>query len=55
MTDSYFSYVIPGPDVHHAVTLLDSYDGDHFEDTVTFSSHFADKVSQAHRAMNDRW
>jgi hypothetical protein len=55
MTDSYFSYILPGPDVHHAVTVLDEGQGDHFEDTVTFSSHFADKVIKAHQAIDARW
>ena len=55
MTDSYFSYVLPGPDIHHDVNVLDSYQGDHFEDTVTFSTLFADKVSAAHRALSERW
>lgn len=55
MTDSYFSYVLPGPDIHHDITVLDSYQGDHFEDTVTFSTKFADKVSQAHQVIDGRW
>jgi hypothetical protein len=55
MTDSYFSYVLPGPDIHHDITVLDGYQGDHFEDTVTFSTKFADKVSQAHQAIHARW
>lgn len=55
MTDSYFSYVLPGPDIHHDITVLDGYQGDHFEDTVTFSTKFADKVSQAHQAIHTRW
>lgn len=55
MTDSYFSYVLPGPDIHHDVNVLDDYQGDHFEDTVTFSTVFADKVFEAHRAIDGRW
>ncbi len=55
MTDSYFSYILPGPDIHHGVTVLDTGKGDHFEDTVTFSSHFADKVIQAHQSIDARW
>ncbi len=55
MTDSYFSYVLPGPDVHHSVTVLDEGNGDHFEDTVTLSSHFADKLIKAHQVIDERW
>jgi hypothetical protein len=55
MTDSYFSYVLPGPDIHHNVTVLDNYQGDHFEDTVTFSTKFSEKVSQAHQSIDARW
>ncbi|MEQ1503488.1 MAG: hypothetical protein ABMB14_14725 [Myxococcota bacterium] len=54
MADSYFSYVIPEPDFNRAVSLFTD-DGDHYEDTVSAASVFADRVLDAHQRLADRW
>ena len=54
MADSYFSYVVPEPDMHHGVSLFTD-DGDHYEDTVSASFVFGDRVLGAHEALSARW
>lgn len=54
MADSYFSYVIPEPDFNHHVSLLTD-DGDHYEDTVSAASVFAERLFDAHQRLADRW
>ena len=55
MTDAYFSYVLPEPDIHYSASLLEDYLGDHFEDAVTMSYGMATKIWQAHDTLNERW
>jgi hypothetical protein len=54
MTDSYFSYIIPEPDFNTAVSLFTD-DGDHYEDTVSAACVFAERVLDAHDALDARW
>lgn len=54
MTDSYFSYIIPEPDFNRAVSLFTD-DGDHYEDTVSASTIFGDRVLEAHARLHERW
>lgn len=55
MTDAYFSYVIPEPDVNHQVSLFSDTDGDHYEDTVTPSWRFATRIQEAQARISERW
>ena len=58
MTDAYYSYMIPSPDVNRRVDLFIgqfSGDGDHYEDTVTISWDFATVVQEAHARLDARW
>jgi len=54
MTDNYLSYIVPEPDFNTAVSLLGE-DGDHYEDTVSPSSHFGDAVQRAQMRIDERW
>lgn len=53
MADSYFSYIVPEPDFHIGVSLFTD-DGDHYEDTVSASTVFAERVLEAHQRMAAR-
>jgi len=56
MADDYLSYIIPEPDVHRSVSLLSpNGDGDHYEDTVSPTRHFAPGIQDAQQAIADRW
>jgi hypothetical protein len=54
MADSYFSYIIPEPDFNKAVSLFTD-DGDHYEDTVSASVIFGDRVLEAHQRLAERF
>ena len=55
MTDAYFSYALPEPDIHYGASLLEDYLGDHFEDAITMSYVMSGKIWQAHDSLNARW
>ena len=55
MTDAYFSYALPEPDIHYSASLLENYLGDHFEDAITMSYVMSTKIWQAHDTLNARW
>ncbi len=56
MADDYLSYIIPEPDVHRSVSLLSpNGDGDHYEDTVSPSRHFAPGIQGAQEKIAERW
>jgi hypothetical protein len=54
MTDSYFSYIVPEPDFHRGVSLFTD-DGDHYEDTVSATVVFGDRILEAHERLDERW
>jgi hypothetical protein len=54
MTDNYLSYIVPEPDFNRDVSLLGS-DGDHYEDTVSPSSHFGTELQSAQGRISERW
>ena len=54
MLDNYGGYIVPEPDFNTHVSLLTD-DGDHYEDTVSMSYRFANKLQQAQQAIDDRW
>ena len=54
MLDNYLSYIVPGPDFHHGVSLFTD-DGDHYEDTVSASRWFGPRVQEAQDRISERW
>lgn len=55
MAGAYLSYIIPEPDFHRSVSLLQGPIGDHYEETVSPGHLFATRVQQAQVAIDARW
>jgi len=54
MLDNYGGYIVPEPDFNTHISLL-TEDGDHYEDTVSMSYRFGNKLLEAQQAIDDRW
>jgi hypothetical protein len=53
--DTYLSYIVPQPDYNQAVVFPGDGDGDHYEDTVSPSSFFGERLLEAHATIDERW
>jgi len=54
MVDDYGGYIVPKPDFNTQVSLLTD-DGDHYEDTVSLSYEFGERLLAAQRRIATRW